>query len=403
MSTPLIEGSKLLTLEEKRNLEWDNRAYKEEQDNASDNAEKVQKWAMEGIWYSKFQIPEQDSKWTSNNENIEENKDLVKWPYDFWVEWIPDKNEVDVKSVESRLKEWEQIEKDLETFKENPNFPILKRFTEIKWKNWDNLNVVQLDENTLNEISKILGEWWEEKDLVKNLEKLDSELWNIEFDNPMTADYLSVYINKTINLNNSSKQMVEKDGKSLYSLPEEFKTNETLNNQDSEITQLLIKNYTKLPDLDNWWSNFEKDILTTFEITANKIIEWKQFIRNDWYELAMADIKNWDIETRFEALNYINSLVNTAEWLKWVKNRSSFDKIKWEHNNKKEKYLDFKVEQLEKQIFSTNDKSEKIKLSKELEKVEKMKDTGDFEWEIFKSLEFDKISDDDPSSNLENS
>lgn len=301
------------------------------------------------------------------------------------------------KTKTEEKKEPKQIEKteekiDLSKFKENPNYPILKRFTEIQWKDWNKLESTQLDNEELKQISELMEKsWWE-----NSMKYLKENLNKIEFKNPNKKNYLSSYITQIDDLNKDKTKTKQEGWKELLELPEEFKKNDTLNNQNDDITQLLAKNYTKFPDT-NWKPNFEKDILTTFEITANKVIEWKNFPRNVSFDLAMKDVKNWDIETRYNALSYINSLVNTAEWLKWTKSSVEYKEMKWKHNDKKQKYLDFKITKLNEQLLSAKEKWDNKKvfeIQEQLQKLEKQKSS----WDVFESWELDKIAENEPWS-----
>ncbi len=286
-------------------------------------------------------------------------------------------------------KEWLENKKfDLNKFKENPNYPILERFTQIQWRNWEKINNTQLSNDNLLEISKILQEnWWK-----NSLDYLKSKLNTIDFKDKKTAFYLWNYIDKVKLLNKWKKEETLDDWEKLYSLPKEFKDINILNNQKDDIVQLLIKNYTKLPNTNNWEPKFEKDILTTFEITANKIIEWKNFPRNESFDLAMRDIKNGDLETRYNALSYINSLVNTLEWIKWLNSKIDYKK---NHELKKQDYLDFKILKLNKELIELQNKWDNIKAQ------ELKQNIIDLEWEknnwdIFEAWELDKIKETEP-------
>jgi hypothetical protein len=147
-----------------------------------------------------------------------------------------------------------------------------------------------------------------------------------------------------------------------------------------------------LPDWDSLTPNNKKDLDTAFKITVNKIIEWKQIPRNKNYEIAMNDINSWNIESKFYALKYINSLVQVTWWSSWRKNIKDFKQIKERHNLTKKEYLEFKIEQIKKQIKESNNDTEKFKLELELENLKENIKEDDFKWEVFTWWEEDKQS-----------
>ena len=297
---------------------------------------------------------------------------------------------------------------ELEKFKENPDYPILERFTkEIKWKSVWNLPITELSNENLLQISTILKEEHSET----SMEWLKKNLSKVKFTDKNTGIALNWYIDKVIELNKDKDWKTNKDDSNteedsdikkwaeagsweeILELPEEFKHNDFLSEKpkDDNVVQLLIKNHTQLPDWNNWEANFNKDILTTFEITANKIIDWKNFSRNESFDRAMKDVKNWDIETRFNALSYINSMVNTAEWSKWVSSMESYDKIKDESKQEKQDDIDFQMWQLNEQLLEAQNKWDTQKVQSITEQIAKIKDKPSW-WEVFGAWTFDMWS-----------
>lgn len=269
----------------------------------------------------------------------------------------------------------EQIDnqKALEKFKDHPNYPILERFLNIEVSEWNKLNL--LTDSDLLQLSQHL---WSTDDIIWDLR---NGIKNIDFDDERTFQILSNYLDKTESIN----KPLEQDNEGKYKLPEEFKWYMVLSgNADNDIVQLIIKNYTRLPDWDNWESNIDNDLYTACEVTLNKIIDWKNFRKTDTYYDAVEDIRNWDLDLRIEALQYINSLVNTSEWMKGWKAKSNFNKIKSEHNLTKKLYIEFKINQIEEQINNSQDLKEQEKLQNKLELLSKVLDSEDhFEWEVF--------------------
>lgn len=317
----------------------------------------------------------------NSQENNPFNLKLKSLDNSFDVQDYNEEKQVDsyINQGEESFSEGSDVVKDfndtreLKLFREHSYFPIIDRFTKLSWVDVKNYDMVA--------IAKVFNE-------KKFHEINSSSLNNVDIDSKLKG-YLSNYISKIEELNpkNEWKQLDE------IEIPKEFDNIDALQDQDNDLVQLLAKNHTRIPDWKDWSPDFSKDIETTFKITLNKLIDWKQFQRTESFDLAVNDIKNWDIETKFVALSYVYSLVNTKELLKWAKTKNSFDKIKWDHNEKKQIYLDFKIEQLGKQIKNTVDNKEKLKLTKELDKVINEKNENDFEWEIFKAWEIDVTKD----------
>lgn len=346
-----------------------------------------------------FNMPKQTLYWEFKpkiNQTVEvtDNPELVKSESNIQKQPEWEDNISGWENTEQEIPEQEKL--DLSKFKENPNYPILERFTQIQWNNWEPLESTQLKNKDLIEISKVLdkNEW--DKD---PLEYLKANLWKIDFENPKTSDFLSSYIDKIIDLNkDKNEQVVDKwDDKwsEKLELPDEFKNNNVLNNENDDVVQLLVKNHKKLPDLKNWEPNFDKDILTTFEVTANKIIDWKNLPRNESFNIAMNDVKHWDMETRYKALTYINRLVNTIEWVKSESSELSYDNIESENESDNQEDIEFEITKLNEQLIIAKDSwdNKKIKeLQLEISKLEDKKSS----WDVFESWAIDRISENDP-------
>lgn len=106
----------------------------------------------------------------------------------------------------------------------------------------------------------------------------------------------------------------------------------------------------------------------------------------------MKDVKTWKLETRYYALSYINSLVNTHEWLKWAKDIKSYLDINLSHDKQKQKYLDSEIEQLNIQLWEAKQKQDKTRIEKlntEIQKLNEQKEKKDFSWEVFNSWKVD--------------
>lgn len=269
----------------------------------------------------------------------------------------------------------------LEKFKDHPSFPILERFINIEVWEWKKMTL--LTEPDLLKLSQHLGSWENPVSWLREWIK-----W-IVFDDDRTQTVLNNYLYTVENINDSIKPDVDW----LFPLPEEFKSekysilNEDL---DNDIIQLLIKNYKKFPDWEDGNPNIEKDIFTSCEVTLNKIIENKNFPQTKMYDKAVHDVRNWDLESRIQALSYINSLVNRQEGIKWWKAKESIKNIKEAHNLTKTSYTKFKLEQIQNMLDTTTDKNEKQKLEWELsELLENINKNDHFEWEVFSSWKLD--------------
>lgn len=361
------------------------------------------KW-VEDLEFKKQQ-EEADKKYNQplNVSFSEQKSDLMKSLY-----WVPETRTINEMTNESinklnkdqqhAQKEWkeqqltpeqekQQQEKlDLEKFKEHPNYPILERFSKLSWTDWKSIEWTQLTNNDLLQLSKALDKnWWKD-----DIEKLKSTLKDVKFDNPMTWSFLSSYLEKVKELNPSSTKKETKDKwwEIKVELPAEFKKNDLLNNDKDDIVQLLAKNYKKFPDLWDWTSDFNKDIMTTFEISANKLIEGKQIKRNESFDLAMRDVKNSDLKTRFFALKYLNSYINTSEWLKWVKSMKSYQDIVNSHEDNREEYVEVKIEQLNKDLEVAKNKWDEKKTIQIQEEIAKL-ETQKTKWDVFEAWQLD--------------
>ncbi len=331
---------------------------------------------------------EQADKWEEKNNDLSIQDQEVKESWDDITnannEWKKEANEQEVA--------------DLSKFKENPNYPILERFTKIEWNDGKILQSTQLNNDELIQISKVLDKnQWDQDPL----QYLKENLWSVDFKNSDTSMYLSNYIDNLLDLNKDkeadlAKMSKENDTNNAWeqklALPKEFKENDVLNNDKSDIVQMLIKNHTKLPD-KNWKPNFDKDILTTFEVTANKVINWKVIPRNESFELAMHDVKTWDIETRMNALTYLNTIVNNTEW---HKSMPTYTENAWEEEIVGEEEIDGEIAKLNEQLLEAQNNWDNVKV-KEIEEQIANLDDKKSSWEVFEWGEFDKVSDKEPT------
>jgi hypothetical protein len=106
----------------------------------------------------------------------------------------------------------------------------------------------------------------------------------------------------------------------------------------------------------------------------------------------MKDVKTSDnIETRLTALSYINSLVNTAEWLKWTWQIKSYDKIKGNNKLSKKEDLDFQLWKLNEQLVDAQSKSDTQKVQSITEQIAELKDKPSW-GEVFEAWVIDKVS-----------
>ena len=278
----------------------------------------------------------------------------------------------------------EKAGENLETseFKQNPNYPIIKRFTEIQW-----VNISSEDMLKINKV--LLG--LEDFDILK----LEKNLKGNFFSDPKLEPCLLRYLLKITRLN---PQLIRNEDLKIekIDLPKEFKNNDILNDENSEIIKLLAQNYIKIPDWVHWEPNFDKDIQTCFDITVNKIIDKKQFQENESFGIAMQDIKSGDIETKLQAITYIYSLVNTSQWIWWKRSAELFRQMLQEHSKKKKDYFELKTVKLETKLKDETDDQKRKDIMQEIENLNKRKNEDDFSWEVFSAWKQDYISDKAP-------
>lgn len=316
----------------------DNKNYQNEAVDFNDERKKLAK----SLGYKPFVLPDKEIESKKDSETSSK-----------WQKKTEIKDKVFNSSNEEKIKN--NIDKNtinFDRYTESVIFPIISRF-EWKYEEWEELI-----------IQKNLAREWEE-DLFKILKDISSELKNSEF-----KSYISEFIT-----NNEKKQEKEEENiwEQKVKIPEDFKQNEFLEkNKNTQTVELLAKNYIKIPEKKSWdkeikW-NFEENLKLTFEITANKIIDWKQINRSESFDEAMRDIREGrDIKEMFFALSYVNSYVNTKEWLKWKKSKKEFERITKEH---KDKYFTEKIKNKIKEIPDENIK--KLIKHKKPEEVLKM-------------------------------
>ena len=344
------------------------------------------------IWLESFQnMPKEPQLWyqeeiIADNKAFQAENDAAtpQWTQELKrsvMETLYGVNSSDIQEEPKIIEDEKQLDnnKELEKFKDHPDYPILSRFLNIEVSEWKKLDL--LTESDLLQLSQHL---WSTDDIIWDVRRA---IHVIDFDDERAFDILNNYLNKIESIN----PPLEQDTSWIYKLPEDFNSYMVLyENADNDIIQLLIKNYTKLPDWINWESNVENDIFTACEITLNKIIEWKKFRKTETYYDAIEDARNWDLDLRIEALKYINSLVNTSEWMKWWKAKSNFNKIKTEHSITKKMYIEFKIHQLEEQMNNTQDSKEQQKLKVEFNQLLIELEKEDyFEWEVISWWELD--------------
>jgi hypothetical protein len=317
---------------------WDNidNEIKDERVYDSEGTKAMQEWFMAQFYWAKKELANPVIQVEENVKEIQ--KSIIE------SEEILDdsKNYEEANTINENQEKQNEIV--LEKFKDNPGYPILERFMNIEVWEWKKMDL--LTENDLLKLSNTIHSW------DNLLESLKEWIKDIEFDNEKTSYVLNNYIN-TIEWINDTKEV---DSEWLYNLPDDFKSYPVLfENLDDTTVQLLIKNYTIFPDGENWEPNITKDIDTAFELTLNNIINNKNFPQTDVYKQAVNEVRTWDIDSRLEALQYINSMVNTQEWVKWGKAWNSFKKITKEYSLAKDKYLDYKKLQLAEMITNWED------------------------------------------------
>jgi len=386
---------KLPSLSDKEKTRESNQENEADKERFEWNTEAANESFMD--WFNMDKFNEEDRDEKLKEARILENLDtqLVNWEIteEEYNEAL-NKLEINKKNTDTELEGNinEEQEKEnnliLDKFKDNPVFPVLERFMNIEIWQWKTMDL--LTESDLIRLSDNLWDWDNELTILRD------SIDKIEFDDNRTQTVLDNYLYTVDNIN----EPIIVDWEWMYSLPDDFKweSNKSLiENIDHDVVQLIIKNYKKFPDWEDGNPNIEKDIFTSCEVTLNKIIENKNFPHTTMYEKAVHDIRNWDIDVRVEALKYVNSLVNTWEWIKWAKNKSSFHNIKNIHNLNKESYIEFKVNQLNEQIIQTKDIKEKNKLELEKNKLElEMNNEDNFEWEVISGWKYDVLNEKNP-------
>lgn len=335
---PLAQFKQWISIEKPKSPEELNKDEEYDKNDGSKFREWKETWGW--LTYGKFKIPEN---------------------------WINPNNEVSKTLNEDN----ETI--DMQKIKENPNYPILERFNEIPW--------IEISNNDLNSIIKAF-EW---KDIMKDYKDV---LWNIEVENKLLLDYLSVYLSNT--KKPELKETITND--TNKELPKDFTNSKIdfLQKKENNTVQLLIKNYISFPDGIDWKANFEKDIDTTIKVSLNSIIYSKQFPRTETFEKSKKVILEGDnLDLKFEALNYINTLVNTKEWINGKKTKQTWEKINLEQQNEiDESKLNFEIKKLKLEISKEQNIEKKESMQEELKKLEEAKENLDKDsWEAFSGIE----------------
>ena len=316
--------------------------------------------------------------------NINKKGDEIWWIDDLWEGFDPltsnneDAHEISTGTPIETNSSIKLESENKNRIEENPKTPLIDSL-ERSW-------IFTIEESVL--VKEALMHWGNFKKQIGDIEGFNKKDETIKL-----LEYLDKPETQEINQKVFNDEYSEEIDIIINSNLENDKWEKTLTNKQNELISKLGANY--FPIWMPWkiWETKWEWLDKAFKMTLNEIIEGKQFPKNDAYDLAVIDIKVWNFEEKFKALQYISSIVETSQSLHWAKTKKSFDKIKWEHKNKKSAYLDFKIEQLDKQISESKNNSEKIKLNNQLEEFEKMKKEDDFTWEIFNSSEYDKLSD----------
>lgn len=305
-------------------------------------------------------------------ETAERNREKWKKYDELWEKATPKKTEEMKEKWKESLNTIEKI--DIKKYEEKPWYPLIERFKDIPW--------VELNDKDIISIFKWI---WISNDKEDIITQIEASIENVVFSKPETKDYIRNYLKTVRSLNKKEDKKDNKDNskenEKKRELPKAFKEYSFLNNIEDDNVQLLVSNYLILPDWKNWKADDNKDLETAFKITINKLIEGKQIHRNEAFEIAMNDIQKWSIESKFYALKYINSLVQTTEWSQWNVDIKNFNKMKDWHKLVKKEYLEFKIGKLEKLIKETTDDWEKLRQELELDNLKEELNKDDFEWE----------------------
>ncbi len=268
-------------------------------------AGKEQASIRESLGYWEFSVGTNES-WGFEAEEEGNPDDILGELDDIELENTHDNTQTEVATEEKAIKEeWEVATSNLEAFREHPATPILERFNKTE-------SQYDLPQITESDCQKILSNIWEESiDLQTLYASCD-----IDFEDYNAWANLKRYLAEGIKLN--PEKTAESSEDWSIKLPEDFTSHELLSDNEDPIVQLLAENYIKLPEWEHAEASFEADMQTCFETTVNKLIDWKQFARNEAFSTAMREIQTGDLETKLKALTYIEWLVH-VEQAKWGK------------------------------------------------------------------------------------
>ena len=352
------------------------------------------------LWINSLKLKEEEKqelkelifKQISNeNKNIEDNTDEVVNKDEKDKDEEEDDEDEDEDDDKDSVKDVEN-EKKQQKIDEWPYSPIVNRFIknpkiDIDAKLWREIKEALLT------LPKKNPEDWE--DVLK--ESLEDALDNLEIDSDIKSHLIDsiLYLEKPSTIE-KNKQNFEKDFKDeLSDFKEEYGEEDT--KWDKEFTW-VVKDV-----VETLWSNYfiewehkwnveyekKKSVDTAFEISANKIIQWKQIKRDFTFETKLENIKNEDndFSSKLEDLIDLANLVNTKQWeqsTRWKTAEPDSGGFDGEENNILERIEELINESEKNWNASLEGQLATIAYIKQLENIEKV--GGPLDWKIWEAL-----------------
>lgn len=230
----------------------------------------------------------------------------------------------------------------LELHKDKDYFPIIKALSS------------QVSINSLVSLSKMIqNNNFELKDLnISDIsDKKDSEI---------ISSYTSLYLEKW---DNSNLDNLVKDLKNIPELAD-FKIDKSTNTFESDILNIVWKNYLNIPN-KNWEISYSENMLFAIELTSQEINTKVKNINTtcQTYITSKEKIESWNLTQALEWIESLYILAYSWEWKIWSKvldkyKRERLKKIKEEAN-----ILDTQVS--EAQRNNNNDLIEKLNKKKQ--------------------------------------
>lgn len=353
----------------------ENKIFKEEQDSASPKKTEELKDSAWKLFWKNFnpdlKILIENKEQEEDPENILKGLDNTDLNLDF------DKL-TDIEEETKNIEDSNENNSDLneKVLDNNKYYPVIKRLFD-----WN-----QLSQESFNNIKE---------NIINNNWNLDTQTLNIDIDEKKNIEWLIVNLewdNKKQNLIDFSSDIKSLDEFSSFNI--NIDKNWSF---ESEVLNMIWKNYIKIPDFEN---NIDSkfDISTAIKITSKDIInDVKNIPDCQTLDTALKNIWSWDLNEQLEWINSLYVLAFSSEWKLAKKEVNSY-------KEKRKKEIIKEANILDKNLKIAEESSNKNEIDKlESQKEELIKEAKELtSWEVFESWDFDKVSDKDPLSNLEN-